>query len=70
MGTYQRWHHLNIAVGSGVMDTRDVQGGVRYDRGVVVPPPHGILTKKMFVPPMVSRWNVASPSKGREGWFI
>ena len=33
------------------MGVRGMQGGVRYDRDVVVAPPHGIFTKKIFVPP-------------------
>ena len=33
------------------MGIRGLWGGVRYDRGVGMVPPHGILTKKMFMPP-------------------
>ena len=33
------------------MGIRGVQGDVRYDMVVVVAPLHGILSKKMFVPP-------------------
>ena len=54
----------------GVMGIRDVQGGVRYDRGVVRVPPYGIFNK-MFVPPpwlvgerVGSKWGVG----GRGSW--
>ena len=58
----------------GVMGIRGVQVGVRYDRGVVMVPPCGIHTKKMFVPPnMVSGlggWGgPCSGWGGRKGWF-
>ena len=33
----------------GVMGIRGVWGDVRYDRGVVMPHPHGILTKKQTI---------------------
>ena len=33
------------------MDIKVMQGGVRYDGGVGMAPPHGILTK-MFVSPL------------------
>ena len=48
-----------------VMGIRGVQGGVRYDRGVVVASLDGILSKKMFMPPtMVSSREVVGPGKG------
>ena len=47
------------------MGIRGVQGGVRYDRGVVMAPPHGIFTKKIFVPhTMISGFGVVQV----EGW--
>ena len=44
-----------------------MQGGAKKDRGVIVAPPHGILTKKMVVPPIiVSGWVMVS-SRGERG---
>ena len=41
--------------------------GVRYDRGVVVATPHGILTKKMLVPPLWLADGVVGPNRGGGG---
>ena len=54
----------------GVLGIRGVQGGVRKDMGVIVVPPHGILTKKMIVCPTgVSSWVLLS-NGGRMGEVV
>ena len=37
----------------GVLGIRGVWGGVKKNRGVIVAPQHGLLTKKMVVPPLL-----------------
>ena len=45
-----------------------MQEGVNKDRGVIVAPPHGILTKKMIVPAIVSGWVMVSSRGVGRGW--
>ena len=54
----------------GVLGIRGMWGGVKEDRGMIVAPLHGILTKKMVVPPtVISNWVMIS-SRGWGSGFL
>ena len=62
---YHKWHHQKGS--RDELGIRGVLGCIRKDRGVIVAPLHGILTKKMVVFPTIVSGRVLVSSKGWDG---